>query len=96
MHPGGTVPPFKMHPRGTINFNIIFLSLDLDLIAKMIDRSLRPFYNLSPLSFISLLPPPFQVGHSVGLILNENKCHLLTFSLVANQTKWHLVWNFPN
>ena len=33
---------------------------------------------------------------SVGSLLNETKCHLVSFSLVANQTKWHLVWSFPN
>ena len=33
---------------------------------------------------------------SVGLLLNETECHWVSFSLVANQTKWHSVWSFPN
>ena len=37
-----------------------------------------------------------EAGSSVGSLLNETKCHLVSFSLVANQTKWHLVWSFPN
>ena len=48
MHPGGTVPPFKMHPGGTLSFyDIYFLSLIMDYGAKINDRSLHPFCNLS-------------------------------------------------
>ena len=48
MHPGGTVPPFKMHPGGTLSFyDISFLSLILDCIAKINDHLLHPFCNLS-------------------------------------------------
>ena len=51
------VPPFKMHPGGTPNFyELFFLSLNLDWGAKINDRPLRPFLNLSPLSLISLTP----------------------------------------
>ena len=50
MHPGGTVPPFEMHPGGTLSFyDINILSLILDYRAKINDRSLHPFCNLSHL-----------------------------------------------
>ena len=63
MHPGGTVPPFKMQPGGTLNFHeLFFLSLNLDLEAKINDRLVRLFLSLSPLLLFSLLPPPFQVA----------------------------------
>ena len=48
MHPGGTVPPFKMHPGGTLSlYDIYFFILILDYRAKMNDRSLHQFCNLS-------------------------------------------------
>ena len=42
--------------------NYFFLSLNLDLEAKINDRLVRLFLSLSPLLLISLLPPPFQVA----------------------------------
>ena len=48
------------------------------------------------LEIVARLRPGWQVGDNVGPLLNETKCHLVSFSLVANQTKWHLVWSFPN
>ena len=41
-------------------------------------------------------PPLLPPLSSVDPLLNETKCHLVSFSLVMNQTKWHLVWSFPN
>ena len=60
---GGTVPPFKMHPGGTLSFyDIYILSLILDCVAKINDRSLHPFCNLSLLIcssfFISIVWKP--------------------------------------
>ena len=49
---------------------MIFFSLNLDWGAKINYRSLRPFLNLSPLSLISLTPPPFQGTVPPGCILN--------------------------
>ena len=60
------------------------------------------WFHLIPLdvSWCQLMPLDFTWYHlmplSVGSLLNETKCHLVSFSLVANQTKWHLVWSFPN
>ena len=39
---------------------------------------------------------PNSAPASVGPLLNETKCHLVSFSLLTNQTKWHLVWSFKN
>ena len=62
MHPGGTVPPFKMHPGGTLSlYDIYFLSLILDCVAKMNDRLLRPRCNLSPVIRSSILPSFFGI-----------------------------------
>ena len=86
MHPGGTVPPFKMHPGGTLNFHeLFFLSLNLDLEAKINDRLVRLFLSLSPLSFISLPPPPFQVG-----------CDQMCASMLTlEEQSLHLCWSHP-
>ena len=63
MHPGGTVPPFKMHPGGTLTFLwYIFLSLILDCIAKINDRSMCHFLNLSVLSQSSQPPPSLGIN----------------------------------
>ena len=42
MHNIGTVPMFKMHNIGTPK--LFLLSLNLDCMAKINDRSLRPFF----------------------------------------------------
>ena len=54
----GTVPMFKMHNVGTLFFYDFF---NLDFMAKINDRSLHPFFNLSRLSLFSrLLYPLFK------------------------------------
>ena len=89
MHPGGTVPPFKIRPGGTLNFyELIFFSLNLDWGAKINDRSLRPFLNLSPLSLISLTPSPVSSwSHSDGCLYASRK------ECLKNQCLLHL--NLP-
>ena len=37
-----------------------------------------------------------DVESSVSPLLNETKCHLVSFNLLTNQTKLHLVWSFKN
>ena len=61
MHNVGTVPTFKMHNIGTPNF-YYFFSLNLDCMAKINDRSLRPFFYLSPLWPTTQPPSPFYVS----------------------------------
>ena len=84
MHNVGTVPTFKMHNIGTPKF-LNFFSLNLDCMAKINDRSLRPFFNLSPLSIISLPPPPFQVGR-------DQMCASM---LILEEQSLHLCWSHP-
>ena len=40
---------------------------------------------------LELVPVPALVQDSVGPLLDETKCHLVSFSLLINQTKSHLV-----
>ena len=54
-------------------------------MAKINDRSLRPFFNLSPLSIISLPPPPFQVGR-------DQMCASM---LILAEQSLHLCWSHP-
>ena len=71
----------------------------MEVVARCLEIAIRVVfenftYNYGGKVYLQLEGGP--IGASVRPLLNETKCHLVSFSLVANQTKWHLVWSFPN
>ena len=85
-HLGGTVPLFKMQPRGPHIFTrFSCLSMNLDDKAKIYDRLLHPYPNLSVLSLITLPSSNFGLNCMVKIqCILSTVCSLKTLGLANN------------
>ena len=60
MHPGGTVPPFKMHPGGTLNFLNYFFELEFGLRSKNKLPLVASVFEFEPCKSYFPTPSPFS------------------------------------